>query len=215
MSLRMHRRWIALGLVAIVATFVASHKAHAALISTTTGIFIPIGMTQPIGDPTYEYIFDVQLLAGSTLSTGGFFTIYDIPSIGAGALTSQPSISWGSSVQLTGVTPSGANVMDSAFIENVTWQWNGASPIVAPASSNFDLGTFSVGVTSELASPPSPTLIYVGSLDGVTASNQGSVTVNAVPEPSSVILLLTGAGALPLLWLRQRRHRHSSSQHLG
>ena len=212
MSLRMHRTWILSGLTAIVATFMAGREAHAAPIGAMTGIFVPVGMTQQIGDPTFEYVFDVQLVAGSTLNTGGFFTVYDIPFIPSGALTSQPNASWGSSVQLLGVTPTGAVVADDPTIENVTWQWNGTSPIVASPSSNVDLGTFAVGVTSELTSPPSPTLIYVGSLNGSTASSQGTVTVNAIPEPSSVILFLTGASAIPLLWLRQRRRPHLSSR---
>ena len=106
MSLLTHRTWILSGLAVIVATFIGGRGAHAASVSGIMGIFIPVGMTQPIGDPTYKYLFDVQLLAGSTLSNGGYFTVYDLPYIGSGALTSQPNASWGSSEQFLGITPS-------------------------------------------------------------------------------------------------------------
>ena len=74
-------------MAAVIATFVGWPQAYASTTTMTAakGISIPVGMTQPISDPLYEYVFDVQLLAGSTLSNGGFFTIYDLPDIGMGA----------------------------------------------------------------------------------------------------------------------------------
>jgi hypothetical protein len=170
-------------------------------------------MTQQTGDPTYEYLFDVQLLAGSELLNGGLFTIYDLPSLRTGALTHQPNIHWGSSVQFLGITPTGTVVNDNPNLFNVTWQWNGTQPITAPTNQNLDLGTFIVGSTVELSSPPIGVVVYVGSLDGSTASNQGTVAIN--PEPSSIVLLFVGAGVLPLYWLRQRRRRAEQvCQHL-
>jgi hypothetical protein len=195
------RGWLWTGLALVGVMFIGGREAQA------KGIIITSGGTQKTGDPTYEYVFTVDLLAGSTLDNGGFFTVYDLPALTAGALTSQPSISWGASVQLLGNTPIGTVVNDDPNIYNVTWQWNGKNSVTAPATSNLDLGTFIVGSTTELASPPSKTVVYVGSLDGVNASNQGTVGINVVPEPSSVILLLVGAAALPLYAVRNRRGR--------
>ncbi len=193
------RGWLWAGLALVGVIFAGGREARA------KGIVITSGGTHQTGDPTYEYIFTVDLLAGSTLDNGGFFTIYDLPALATGALTSQPNISWGASIQFLGNTPIGTVVNDDPNIYNVTWQWNGKDPIVAPTTSNLDLGTFIVGSTTELSSPPSAKLVYVGSLDGTNASNQGTVGINAVPEPSSVILLLIGAGALPLYAVRNRR----------
>jgi len=194
--------WILAVLAAFAVLISSGREAHA-----KGGLVVTMGMTQQTGDPTYEYIFNAELLAGSTLQNGGFFTIYDLPALTAGALTSQPNIHWGASVQELGITPIGTVVSDNPNIFNVTWQWNGASSIVAPPTSDLLLGTFIVGSTTELTSPPSATVVYVGSLDGINASNQGTVSINSVPEPSSVILLLAGVGSLPLYWLRERRRR--------
>lgn len=200
MKRRSNGAWI-MAAVAGLAAMIAGEEARAG------GISIPIATTQQTGDPTYEYIFTVDLLAGSTLIPGGFFTVYDLPGIPSGALTSQPNISWGSSIQLTGITPTGASPTDSLIIENVTWKWNGASSITAPTNSDLFLGLFIVGSTVELPSPPTPTLIYVGSLDGVNASNQGTVTVSAVPEPGSIILLSTALVSGVFGSARGRRRR--------
>ena len=132
MALRTKGTWSLPGLAAIVAFFLAGHTAQAGSVSSIKGISIVSGSTMQTGDPTYEYLFNVDLLAGSTLSSGGFFTVYDLPALTAGALTSQPSISWGSSVQLLGITPSGVTVTDDPTLYNVTWQWNGRSRSLPP-----------------------------------------------------------------------------------
>jgi hypothetical protein len=199
----MSRRIRGASLLAGLAVILAGGRAAQA-----GGIIITSGTVIQTGDPTYEYIFDTQLLPGSSLHNGGFFTIYDLPGIPQTALTSQPSILWGSSIQLQGVTPPGISPPDDPQVYNVTWGWNGSSPITAPPTSNLDLGTFVVGSTVELPSPPQPTLVYVGFLnDGVTPPNEGTIKVTFVPEPSSVILLVLGAGALPLFVLGARRRR--------
>ncbi len=200
MTIRKKSPWVVAVAAAFAVVMASTSQAHA-----KGGIGISSGMTQQTGDPMYNYLFEIDLFAGSTLLTGGFITVYDIPDV-PNPLTSQPNITWGAETLKTGKTPNGAMVFDDPNIYNVTWQWNGA-PIVNNSASNLNLGTFTFGTTIELSSPPSETLLYVGSLDGVNASNQGSIMVNAVPEPSSVILLLAGIGMVPVLWLRQRRRR--------
>jgi hypothetical protein len=173
------------------------------------------GTTTPVGDPRFDYDFEIDLVAGSTLAFGGFITVYDIPSLELPILTFQPNAFWGSEVQNVGITPPGTPppgdppVTDNPNIPNVTWVYHGPA-IVNNTTSDMDLGTFVVGETVSLTSPPDPRLLFVGSLDGVTLSNSGFVQVNAVPEPSSVVLLLTGVVALSLFWrhskaLTQRR----------
>jgi hypothetical protein len=190
------------GIAALAVLMASGGEAHA------RGIAIKSGMTQQTGDPMYNYIFEIDLLAGSTLERGGFITVYDIPFV-PNPLTSQPNISWGAATPLLGITPQGtpSTDPDNPNIFNVTWQWNGSAPIINSSSSDLDLGTFTFGTTIELSSPPSVTLLFVGSLDGVNFSNQGFVEINVIPEPSSVVLLLAGVGTLPLFWLGERRRR--------
>jgi hypothetical protein len=168
----------------------------------STGIIITRGAVSPVGDPSFAYTFDIQLAADQTLLTGGFITVYDFPSdITSSSLTSQPGL-WTETIQDTGVTPSGASPPDSPIFENVTWVYRGA-PIDNSSSSPMDLGLFAIGPIPE--NSPSITLTYVGSLDGKTAADTGSITVTAIPEPSSLILLLTAMVGAPLLILRTRR----------
>ena len=171
------------------------------------GIVAVLATSTPVGDPTFVYTFEVDLLAQSTLSPGGFITIYDIPFLGTPILTSQPNTLWGASVQNLGITPPDAPpllIPDNSAVPNVTWQYNGPAIVNNSATSNLDLGNFQIGLTVELASAPTPTLLYVGSLGGGLFTDQGLVTVVGVPEPSSVALLLTGIAALPLFWHRRK-----------
>ena len=175
------------------------------------GIVVTSGHTQQIGDPLYDYIFDVQLNPGTTLLNGGYFTIYDIPGVILTSDTGSPNSFWGYSIQPTGITPPLFQPPltpppDSSALENVTWVYRGPSLPNNSPTQNLDLGLFRVA-TTELLAPPTPTLIYVGTLDGTTATTEGTVTVSSVPEPSSVILLMLGAGALPLYAFCRRRRR--------
>jgi hypothetical protein len=201
MTLQMKSLRILAGIAALVVLMASGGEAHA------KGITIASGTTQQTGDPMFSYIFEIDLLAGSTLETGGFITVYDIPFV-PNPLTSQPNLSWGAETLLLGKTPQGtpSTDPDNPNIFNVTWQWNGA-PIVNNSSSDLDLGIFTFGSTIELSAPPSVTLLFVGSLDGVNFSNQGLVAINVIPEPSSVVLLFAGVGTLPLFWLGERRRR--------
>jgi hypothetical protein len=195
-------------LVVLGVTFAGENQARA------KGIVITTGSTQPIGDPLYNYIFDFQLNPGTTLLNGGYLTVYDVPGVTATSDTGTPNSFWGYSIQPTGITPPLfmpplTPPMDNS-LENVTWVYRGPSISNNSTTQNLDIGLFRVE-TIELSAPPSPTLIYVGTLDGTTATTEGTVTVNGAPEPSSVILLLIGAGALPLYAYRKQRHRMAQS----
>jgi hypothetical protein len=200
MALRVKRSYVLAVVVTLCGLVGGGRDAHAG------GIVAVMATSTPVGDPLFVYTFEVDLLPQSTLLPGGFITIYDIPFLTTPALTLQP-ILWGASVQNVGTTPSGTPpITDDPAVPNVTWQYNGAAPIPNNSTtSNLDLGNFQIGLTVELASAPTPTLLFVGSLGEGLFTNLGSVTVVGVPEPSSVALLLTGIAALPLFW-----HRHKT-----
>lgn len=201
MALRVKGSCVLAVVVALCGLGVGGRNAHAG------AIIAKHGTTTTVGDPQFDYNFEIDLVAGSTLAFGGLITVYDIPSLELPILTFQPNTFWGSEVQNVGITPPGTPppgdppVTDDPNVPNVTWVYHGPA-IVNNTTSDMDLGTFVVGETVSLASPPDPRLLFVGSLDGLTLSNSGFVQVNAVPEPSSVVLLLTGVVALPLFWRR-------------
>lgn len=180
----------------------------------STGIIIKTGSVAPVGDPSYAFTFDIELAAGSTLLNDGYITVYDLPYIASSSLTSQPNdfpnFYWIGSIQDTGTTPSGVTLPfnDSPTIENVTWRYIGPT-IDNTSSSAYNLGEFSVGPIP--VSAPSVTLNYLGSLDGTTEADTGSITVTAVPEPSSLALLLTATVGVSLVVLRPRRQRRCAA----
>ena len=199
MTLRMRGSWVLSGIIALSALAVPMADAQAGAILAKTG------MTAQVGDPMFDYIFEIDLQANSTLSNGGFITIYDIPFLVGTPLTSQPTL-WGASAQDIGITPLNTppNLVDNPTVPNITWIYNGPT-LVNSTNSDMDLGDFIIGRTGELDSPPSATLLFIGSLDGINYSNNGFVTVNVIPEPSSMALLLVGVSTLPLVWIRNKR----------
>lgn len=199
---RIKSTWLPVGTALLAVALLGGEPARAG------GIVITLGTSSPVGDPLYDYTFYVELAAHSELQNGGYFTVYDLPGVVAGALTSQPSVYWGSATYLTGLTPTGTPaITDSSTVENVTWKYLG-SAINNTGSSAVDLGSFVVQ-TAQLNSPPAPTtLLYVASLDGTTYTDQGTVIVNAaVPEPSSLVLLGSACMLAPIVIARFRRSR--------
>ena len=204
MSSRIRSAWLPVGTALLAVALLGGQPARAG----SVGIIITTGTSTPVGDPFYDYTFDVELAAGYTLQNGGYFTVYDIPDVGPSSLTSQPTIDWGSSIQLLGLTPTGTptGITDSATVENVTWKYFGSA--ITAGSSAVDLGSFVVQTDVQLNSPPTPTLLYVGSLGNGTYSDQGTVIVNAVvPEPSSLVLLGSACMLAPIVIARFRRSR--------
>lgn len=202
MRRRVNRAWITAALALIGAIIAGEREVQAAPV----GIIIKTGVTQPVGDPFFEYVFDIQLLAGSTLENGGFITVYDMPLISDSSLTQQPNAKWGSSLQLTGVTPMPPeSALDRRRPEYLECDLgverepdhSTGGPQYGPGLLRYRADR-SIGV----ASP---------ALRGLPGWRErvepGVDQVNIVPEPSSVALLLTGAGTLALLARRKRRPR--------
>jgi hypothetical protein len=177
----------------------------------STGIIISKGAISPVGDPSLAYTFDIQLAAGSILLNDGYITVYDLLDITSTSLHSEPNdfpnFFWIGKIQELGTSPANATLpfTDSATIENITWRYMGPTIDNSSGTSAVDLGEFSVGPIPE--NTPTQTLNYLGSLDGTTEADTGSITVTAIPEPSSLILLFTAMVGAPLLVLRTRQRR--------
>jgi hypothetical protein len=127
-----------------------------------------------------NFTWTYNAYASSPVQSGDFFTIYDIPGY-VPASVSAPS-GFSSLVQLSGVTPSGVLVPDTASIANVTYQYNGPTIGVAPGSV-ANLGTFSFVSTDGL-----------GTEGSFTAENSSTQVVGyvAVPSASAGTLAPTG-----------------------
>ena len=208
MTPRMKCAQILAGLVAMVATLSSGIEVYAAgSVIKVTGGYKP-----GTGDPPFDFIFQAFLEPppnppGGTnfIASGDFFTITGLTGVTSGSLTAQPGNGPGTIWQ-----PSPAT-------DSVTWTFFGNQNIVA-TTNEIPLGQFTVETTESfpINNPPitAGTIIhYFFSYDGGTATGTGSfpLTNLSVPEPSSIVMLLAGVGALPVFLVRQRRRRQRLS----
>ncbi len=190
------RKAYLLGLVAVGASIIAARGDIIPTLSTIS----PTG-----SDFTWNYSANVTV--DETINPGDFFTIYDFGSI---ALSSnmQPT-GWTFSQALLGPTPALVLPTDNPSILNLTWTYNGATPITGSAA----LGIFSV-VTStnqlQTGQFAAEATRNSGPNAGTKVDNIGNVSV-PVPEMSALLPILSvcGAGLLSLLPSYLRR-RHAS-----
>lgn len=138
------------------------------------------------GGFTWDYSGTVT--STETVTTGSFFTIYDFGNFTPGSNT-QPA-GWTFSSSLVGTTPNGIAANDDPNIANLTWTYNGATPINGSAL----LGDFSV--------VSSTNVVKDGEFAAqATATGQGSIDVNKnnvgvpVPEMSALLPILSVCGA--------------------
>jgi hypothetical protein len=210
MTIRDKGASILVGLATLGAVLVSGLEAKGSSIKIT-------GQQMPgTGDPPYIFIFDVTLENNSSIQSGDSFTIDSLigitpanfPATGdLGSSSTTPSGDWSPTIGLT--------VLVSPYASDVTWTFGGSTPISA-SSSPVDLGQFTVETAVSFQSPPyaSGAIIdYSYNIDGQTSSGSDSFSMS-VPEPSSLIMLVTGIAAV-LLAICQHRFRRRQSQFLA
>jgi hypothetical protein len=158
------------------------------------GVVITTGGVQGVGEPFYDYTFDVYLSPGTALVYGDSFTVTSLigvsqapfyltpPGIYISATTSQPGgplvgdlYTFVASIS----TVSGSNPVAA----NVTWFDDGLTPIVNNTSSNQYLGQFIVNGNVDLPDGVSgTTMVTYGSTTNPVDSN-GSVSSTSVTVP--------------------------------
>jgi hypothetical protein len=166
------------------------------------GSSITITGQQRPGSEDTIYLFGVTLQTNSSFQLGDSFTIDSLigitpanfPLAGDQASSSTaPSAVWVPTIgPLTTSSP--------PYASNVTWTFNSNTPISA-TSIALDLGQFTVTTTIDFQSPPYPNGALIGysyNIDGQTVSGLGTFSVS-VPEPSSLIMLVTGISVVLLL----------------
>ena len=178
------------------------------LVLLGSGILIARGDIIPTLDsvtgssPSFTWNYAANVTVDQTINAGDFFTIYDFGTIAPGS-NMQPT-GWTFSQALVGPTAALTNPTDNPNILNLTWTYNGATPIVGSAS----LGIFSVVTSTDQLKTGQFTAQATrssGPEAGSKISNIGNVTV-PVPEPSALLPIVAVCGAA-LLFRFVRRQR--------
>ena len=170
-----------LGLITLGATILV---ARADIIPTLTAPTAAAG-----GGFTWDYTTNVTV--DQQVQPGDFFTIYDFGTIAPGS-NKQPT-GWTFSSSLTGTNPSLVTVKDDPNVLNLTWTYNGATPINGAAL----LGDFSVIAntnqlrTSDFAAEATRS---TGANIGTKIDNVGQISV-PVPEMSALLPILSVCAA--------------------
>lgn len=99
-----------------------------------------------LGGGLYQWSYDAYLSTGRLVDADEFFTLYDIRGYQPGSLsyTSATGSAWSGSESLTGLTPADVMPADNPSLMNLTFKFNGPSPLTADFSDPpAFLGTFS------------------------------------------------------------------------
>jgi hypothetical protein len=171
---------------------------------------IPVfNVATPLGGGVTEFSYNVSVASGSKVNPNDYFTIYDFNSYIAGSAFAP--VDWAISVQNSGVTPSGQLINDDPSIVNITFTYTGAT-LIGPVNPIGGPGAFGADTTATaikaLGQYTSQTHKHnPGHPDNNTIqSNQGFlVTPAAVPETSSLMLLVPGLVPLGIMLRRRAR----------
>jgi len=178
---------------------------------------VPVfNVVTPVGGGS-EFSYSVDISGGSKIvnaanSAGqgaSFFTIYDFNGYVGGSAFAPAD--WNITIQNVGITPTGQLVTDDAGIVNITFEYTGAT-VLGPVTHFEGTGVFGAVSTISAASAGGTYTSHTnknnpGQLDDDTyQSNQGVlVTPSAVPETSSLMLLLPGLVPLGVVLRRRMR----------
>lgn len=165
-----------------ILTFLA--LAAAALNAHATLELANPSVTAAVGGFSWDYSASVG--ASDTVTAGTFFTIYDF-----GGFTGnfQPA-GWTFSTALTTVPPTGISITDDPTLANLTWTYNGATPINGAAV----LGDFGAIAGSNQSRDGE----YASSVQNSTLPSQNRNVSNIpvpVPEMETLFPILSVCGA--------------------
>jgi hypothetical protein len=161
----------------------------------------------------YQYTYPIQVATNETVVNGSFFTFFDVQGLISGSELAPAG--WTVAQNLTGPTALGTYtqslpLVDSASIENVTFTYDGTTPIVGVSNlGNFSFDSiYSQGTTSE-------GFTAVAEVTGTTTNNSNATnyfgptvpSVSPAPEPSEIASFAIGGLGLLGLMLRARKTR--------
>jgi len=204
-----HLRSRAFGAIVSAAVLLAGNAVKADIVPS-------FNVATPVGGGT-EFSYSIDISGGSKITnaansngTGAsFFTIYDFNGYVAGSAFAPAD--WDISIQNVGITPSGQLIVDDASVVNITFTYTGAA-VVGPVTHFEGTGAFGAVSTNAATKPFGQYTSHTiknnpGHPDNNTnQSNQGFlVTPAAVPEASSLMLLLPGLVPLGVMLRRRAR----------
>jgi hypothetical protein len=166
------------------------------------GDIIPTLSSVTGSSPNFTWNYAANVTVDQTVNTGDFFTIYDFGSIAPGSNT-QPT-GWTFSQALIGPTAPLTSPTDNPNILNLTWTYNGTTPIVGSAA----LGIFSVITSTDQLKDGQFTAQATrnsGPNAGTKVSNIGAVSV-PVPESSSLLPIIGVCAVAAASRLLRRQH---------
>ena len=185
---------LTLGLQTLVASVVLFGLTH----SASAG-FVPVFVSEVTNGTTSVFTYNVTFASNGsteTLTSGDFFTLYDIGTVAASATAPVFTLS----SALTGVTPAFVAPPDSATSLNLTGTYNGAT---VTANTNFTATFTFLGTLSTRTG-------YYSSTDTIALGKNaqvGLVTLPlvVVPEPTTCATLALGVVGLAASAMRRRR----------
>jgi len=175
----------------------ASALAALAWVTPAQAGMIPVQVSVTPDNGNFRWTYAVVVTTDVKVNPGDSFTVYDFSGLVNGSI-SAPS-GWSSSVANLSPRP-GTNPNDDASVPNVTFTYNGSSPI----SGQQGLGNFMMDSTTQATGSTDFTSTTHRQVDGRVETNitttDGPIgstnTVTGTPEPSTLALLGLG---LPLL----------------
>ncbi len=188
--------WIALAVLAVLA--LSGSPAQAGFLASLRSI-------TPQADGTYRWDYDINVDENTTIKQGDYFTIYDFNGLISGSNMQPPN--WLFSSPLSGPVAPSTTPQDNPAIMNLSWMYEGSTPIVGPVVIWKDFTVISQYGGQILADFGSVTH---RSDNGRAVSNVSSIEVAAATAPEPTALTLLGIG-VPLLGVWKVLHRRASA----
>jgi len=185
------RKAFVLGLVLVGSSVLIARGDIIPTLSSVTG-----------SSPNFTWNYSANVTVDETVNHGDFFTIYDFGSIAPGS-NLQPA-GWTFSQALVGPTAAQTSPIDNPNILNLTWTYNGTTPIMGSAV----LGIFSVITSTDTLKTGQFSAVATrnsGPNSGTKVSNVGTVSV-PVPESSALLPIIGVCAAALASTLRRRQH---------
>jgi hypothetical protein len=164
------------------------------------GITLNVVITSTQGEGLNS--MDLDVILNNNVAGNGTITGYNI--------TTAPTL-WAASANTLapGLDPPGTEIFESVFLNSTTTNVPiGASSILATVT--FDMsgvapGVYAWGVGPNDSSMTAPTTLFATTGEVIPTYIGGTITIAAVPEPSSIVLGLFAAAGMAAVVIRRRR----------